>query len=179
MIKNRHEAPSLRGMNGIKHGIRHRYLISSIIFTPALAALGLSWPCTLRGQSLEQMLPGETLLCESTAAARSAEKVRPAVQGVMFAVFVKPGDAVQKGQLLGHLELDATKLQLDLAKQALDSKSNIEAADGHAEAWRVSREETEEAVRRRKMKGMKFNVLMPQTPGDNIDHSDSSRQIQD
>jgi multidrug efflux pump subunit AcrA (membrane-fusion protein) len=54
----------------------------------------------------------------------------------MFAVFVKPGDAVRKGQLLGHLELDATKLQLDLAKQALDSKSNIEAAEGHAEARR-------------------------------------------
>ena len=151
MIENRHEAPSLRGMNGTKHGIRQRYLISSIIFTPALAVLGLSWPCTVRGQGLEQMLPGDTLLCESTAAARSAEKVRSAVQGVMFAVFVKPGDVVRKGQLLAHLELDATKLQLDLAKQALDSKSNIEAAEGHFEAWRVSREETEEAVRRRKM----------------------------
>ena len=97
MIENRHEAPSLRGMNGTKHGIRHRYLISSIIFTPALAALGLSWPCTLRGQSLEQMLPGETLLCESTAAAHRPKKERSAVQGVMFAVFVKPGDAIRKG----------------------------------------------------------------------------------
>lgn len=32
---------------------------------------------------------------------------------------------------------------------------------------------------RPKLKGMKFDVLMPQTPGHNIDHSDSSRQIQD
>lgn len=151
MIENRHEAPSLRAMNGSNHRIRHGHPISSIICTTALVALALSWPCSALAQAPEQMLPGETILCESTAAARSAEKVRSPVQGVMFAVFVKPGDVVRKGQLLGHLELDATKLQLDLAKQALDSKSDIEAAEGHAEAWRVSREETEEAVRRRKM----------------------------
>lgn len=157
MIENHHEAPSLRGMNGSSLRIRHGQRISSIIFAATLVALGFSWPCNALAQTPEQMLPGETLLCESTAASRSAEKVRSPVQGVMFAVFVKPGDAVRKGQLLGHLELDATKLQLDLAKQAFDSKSDIEAAEGHAEAWRVSREETEEAVRRRKMEESRLN----------------------
>jgi len=150
-IANRHEAPSLLGMNESKRHIRHRHMCYRAIFAPALLMLGLSWPCMARAQAPYQTQTGETLLCESTAAARSADKVRSPVQGVMFAVFVKPGDVVRKGQLLGHLELDATKLQLDLSKQALDSKSDIEAAEGHAEAWRISREETEEAVRRRKM----------------------------
>jgi len=116
-----------------------------------------SWPSAAIAQGLNHESPGQTLLCESTATALSAEKVRSPVQGVMFAVFVKPGDAVRKGQLLGHLDIDSTKLQRDMAKQALDSKSNIEAAQGHAEAWTVSRQETEEAVRRRKMEESRLN----------------------
>lgn len=91
------------------------------------------------------------VLFESAGASRVVEKVRSGTQGVMFAVFVKAGDLVKKGQVLGHTELDATKLQLDLARNAMNSKANVEAALGQAEAWTVAREETEEAVRRRKV----------------------------
>jgi biotin carboxyl carrier protein len=116
-----------------------------------LAALGFGCPQAAHGQTPYQTQAGEMLLCKSAAASRVLEKVRSGTQGVMFAVFVKPGDAVRKGQLLGHTELDATKLQLDLAKHTMISKANVEAAEGQAEAWKVAREETEEAVRRRKM----------------------------
>ena len=90
------------------------------------------------------------LLFESGGATRVVEKIRSSTQGVMFAIFVKPGDTVRKGQLLGHAELDATKLQLDLARQTMESKANVDSARSQAEAWTVTREETEEAVRKRK-----------------------------
>lgn len=90
------------------------------------------------------------MVFESAGASRVVEKVRSESQGVMVGLFVKPGDVVVKGQILGHTELDTTKLQLDLAKSALDAKANVEAAKGQAEAWSVAREETEEAVRRHK-----------------------------
>ena len=94
---------------------------------------------------------GDQLLCESAAASRVMEKVRSEVQGVMMQTFVKVGDAVKKGQLLGHAELDATKLQLDLAQHTMNARANVESAKSQAEAWTVTREETEEAVRRREV----------------------------
>lgn len=94
---------------------------------------------------------GEQLLCESAAASRVVEKVRSEVQGVMMQTYVKVGDAVKKGQLLGHAELDATKLQLDLAQHTMEAKANVDSARSQAEAWEVTREETAEAVRRREV----------------------------
>lgn len=108
-------------------------------------------PGPASAQTTYHSASGEKLLFESSAASRLVEKVRAQSQGVMMAVFVKPGDVVRKGQLLGHSELDNTKLQFDLAKHAWQSKSNVEAAKNQADAWSVNREETEEAVRRRKM----------------------------
>lgn len=115
------------------------------------AALCLAIPQRLHGQTPYQTAAGEMLMFESAAASRVVEKVRSSTQGVMFAVFVKAGDIVRKGQILGHTELDATKLQLDLARHALESKANVDSALSQSEAWTVAREETEEAVRRRKM----------------------------
>lgn len=88
---------------------------------------------------------------QSSGASQVVEKVRASAPGVMVGIFVKPGDAVVKGQLLGHTDLDAIKLQYDLAKAVLESKSNVEAAQGQSEAWAVTRQETEEAARRRKV----------------------------
>lgn len=102
-------------------------------------------------QTTYQSASGERLLFESSGAAKLVDKVRAKSQGVMMEIFVKPGDSVKKGQLLGHTELDQTKLQLELAKNAYLTKSNVESARNQAEAWTVNREETEEAVRRRKM----------------------------
>ncbi len=91
------------------------------------------------------------MMCESAAASRVVEKVRSGVQGVLMETYVKVGDIVTKGQLLGHTELDATKLQLDLAQHTMESKANVESARNQAEAWTVAREEAEEGVRRRKL----------------------------
>jgi biotin carboxyl carrier protein len=97
-----------------------------------------------------QTQAGEMMLFESAGAVRVVEKVRAASQGMMVEVFVKVGDPVRKGQILGHTELESTKLQLDLARQAMDSKANVDAAQSLADAWTVTREETQEAVRKRK-----------------------------
>lgn len=94
---------------------------------------------------------GEMLMCESAAASRVVEKVRSGVQGVMVEIHVKAGDTVRKGQLLGHTELDATKLQLDIAQHAMEAKGNVESAKNQAEAWVVARGETEQGVRRREL----------------------------
>lgn len=91
------------------------------------------------------------MLFTSAGASRLLEKVRSATQGVTVEVYVKAGDLVSKGQLLGHTELEATRLQLDLARHTMDSKANVDAAQSQAEAWSVTRAETEEAVRKRDM----------------------------
>ena len=91
------------------------------------------------------------ILCQSAAAAKVVEKIRADAPGVMVEAYIKVGDSVKKGQILGHTELDATKLQLDLAEHTLNAKANVESAKGQAKAWSVTREETEDAVRRRKV----------------------------
>lgn len=91
----------------------------------------------------------EKIIVESGEAAPVTEKVRAAAPGTLVAVLVKAGDAVKKAQVLGHTELAATKFQLDLARHALENTAAVAAAEGHAEAWTATREETEEAVRRR------------------------------
>jgi len=88
---------------------------------------------------------------QSAGASQVVEKVRAGAPGVMVGIFVKPGDSVVKGQILGHTDLDSTKLQLDVTKAVFESKSNVEAAQGQAEAWSVTRQETEDAFRRRKL----------------------------
>jgi multidrug efflux pump subunit AcrA (membrane-fusion protein) len=109
-----------------------------------MALVSVSW-----AQLSYQTESGEPLLFQSAGATQVVEKVRANSPGVLVELFVKKGDLVKKGQLLGHTELDATKLQLDLAKLAVENKSNVESALSQAEAWTVTREETAEAVRRR------------------------------
>ncbi len=115
-----------------------------------MAVAAFMQPSAVTAQSIYQTEPGEKLLFKSTGAVRISEKIRAAAPGVMTEIFVKSGDVVKKGDLLGHTELDATRLQLALAKRALDSKANVDAAEGQAEAWTVTREETEEQVEKRK-----------------------------
>lgn len=117
-----------------------------------MAALLLAcvFPDLAPAQALYHTDAGEMLLFESASATQVVKHVRSASQGVMFEVFVKPGDPVKKGQILGHTELDATKLQLDLAQHAVASQAHVDAARNQADAWTVTREETQEAVRKRK-----------------------------
>jgi multidrug efflux pump subunit AcrA (membrane-fusion protein) len=142
-------------MNGFKSMIRSGQRQSGIKSAGAAIAVILGnaslFPVTASAQVPYQTQTGDMMLFESAGACRVVEKVRASSQGVMCAVFVKTGDVVRKGQVLGHLELDATKLQLDLARHAMTSIANVESAKSQAEAWTVTREETEEAVRRRKM----------------------------
>lgn len=102
-------------------------------------------------QTSYQADSGEMLMFESSAASQVLEKVRSKLPGVIVALHVQAGDVVAKGQILGQLELDAAKLQLDLAQSALDHKSNAEAAPGQAKASTITREETAELVRRRQV----------------------------
>jgi multidrug efflux pump subunit AcrA (membrane-fusion protein) len=119
-------------------------------FSCAVIALCVTLPDQAKAQIPYSTATGEMLLCESAGASRVVEKVRSQVQGVMMECYVKTGDVVKKGQLLGNAELDATKFQLDLAQHTMDAKANVDSARSQAEAWAVTREETEEAVRRRK-----------------------------
>lgn len=66
-------------------------------------------------------------------------------------IFVKVGDSVKKGQVLGHTELAPTKLQLDLARLTIENNSKIRALEGQADAWTATREEAEEALRKRRV----------------------------
>ena len=113
-----------------------------------LAMLLATAPAAM-AQSLTPAGAGDKQVFESAAASQVVELVRAEAQGVMVDVFVNVGDLVKKGQLLGHTELDATKLQLNLAKSTLEAKGNVTAAEGQAEAWTVVREETEVAVHKR------------------------------
>ncbi|HSP42203.1 MAG TPA: HlyD family efflux transporter periplasmic adaptor subunit [Luteolibacter sp.] len=109
----------------------------------------LSWPGTLRAEPQRHSTSGDKVIVESGAASRVEEKVRLGAPGTLVAMFVEVGDAVQKGQLLGHTELEASKFQLDLARHALENLAPLKAAEGQAEAAVATRAETEEAVRKR------------------------------
>lgn len=120
----------------------------------AIAALAVvcALPDSARAQIPFKTPTGEMLLFKSNAASRVVQQVRSEAQGVIVEVSVNVGDSVGKNQVLGHMELDATKLQLDLARHAMEAKGNVEAARHQVEAWAVAREETAEAVRKRDMK---------------------------
>ena len=112
-------------------------------------AVSMMVSCPVAAQAPYTTSEGEMMLFESAGAARLVEQVRSKTQGVMVEIFVKEGDAVKKGQVLGHAELDATKLQLDLARENANSSAKFDAAESQAEAWTIAREEVQEAVRKR------------------------------
>ena len=141
-------APMNRSLSSPCCGRRFPVMKSS--FTAILAACCLGAPVAL-AESPDRAASRGMDHFESTGASRVAEKVRSASTGVILEIHVKVGDSVNKGQVLGHTELDATKLQLDLARHTLQDKSNLEAMQGQAAAWTVTREETEDAVHRRKL----------------------------
>lgn len=91
----------------------------------------------------------EKQIYQSESASRCIEKVRSFSQGTTMAVFVKRGDKVSSGQVLGHTEVDKAKLDYEMARLTMESKANVEAAKSQAEAWRINREEVERAVRKR------------------------------
>ena len=113
-----------------------------------LLAAGL-WFSPVQAQEPLGSKPDGKIIVESGEATPVTEKVCSAAPGTLVAILVKPGDAVKKGQLLGHTELAPTKYQLDLARHALENMAPLSAAEGQANASRATREETEEAVRRR------------------------------
>ncbi len=102
-------------------------------------------------QDFKRSKPGEKVIVESGAASQVSEKVRACAQGVLMAAFVKAGDTVKKGQMLGHMELATTKYQLDLARQTMENKAPLRAFKALAQAWTATREETERAVRKRQV----------------------------
>lgn len=119
-------------------------------FLSAAILIAWSWSGMVRAEPLHHAAPGDKVIVESGAATKVAEKVRVQAAGTLVALFVQKGDPVSKDQLLGHTELEATKYQLDLARHALENIAPLKAAEGQAEASTAIREETEEAVRKRK-----------------------------
>jgi len=91
------------------------------------------------------------VIVKSGEASRVSEIVRAAAAGVIVELSVRVGDEVKKGQVLGHTELAPTKYQLDLARHALEDRTALDAAKGHADAWAATRAETEDALRRRRV----------------------------
>lgn len=144
-------------MNASKHQFPSGRRLSGVI---SLCALWIGSAVSAWSQIPYASQAGDMMLFESAGATRVVEKVRSAAPGIVMEVFVKPGDTVRKGQVLGHTELDATKLQLDLAEHAMRSKANVNAARGQAEAWTVTREETEAAVRRRSAERSRLDWAM-------------------
>jgi multidrug efflux pump subunit AcrA (membrane-fusion protein) len=121
-----------------------------VVGLSALITIGLlSSPA--RALEIPDTKPADKVIVESGEATPVTEKVRSAAPGTLVAILVKPGDAVKKDQVLGHTELAATKYQLDLARHALENIAPLSAAEGQSDAWRATREETEEAVRKRKV----------------------------
>lgn len=114
----------------------------------ALAAIAFS-SCLFSSHAVAQVSQRSKVIVESGAASQVSEKVRAAAPGFLMAVLVKTGDTVKKGQVLGHMEIAPTKYQLDLARQTMENKASLRAFKALAEAWTATREETEEAVRRR------------------------------
>lgn len=137
-------------MKGFNHESGFGWRRAGVKSAALLCVLGGFFPMSSRAQTSYQTDAGEMVLLESEGAARVVEEVRSRCVGVMVEVFVNKGDLVRKGQILGHAELDATKLQLDLARQTMETKANVEAAKCQAEAWAATREQIEEAVRKRK-----------------------------
>lgn len=146
-------------MRGSKHGIHALMRLQGMTAAWVTVVASLAFA---RGeaQTPYRTQDGEMMMFESAGAARVVEVVRSKAQGVMVEVFVKPGDPVVKGQVLGHMDLESTKLQLDLARQNAESSAKLDAAQSQAEAWTVTREEIEESVRKREAKETRLNWAM-------------------
>jgi len=86
---------------------------------------------------------------EPRTAGNVLEVIRAKRAGTLVALFVKPGDVVSKNQLLGHTELDAAKLNVDMARANLESTGTLDQMFWQYQALITTREEVEEAVRKR------------------------------
>lgn len=88
-------------------------------------------------------------MVESGVAEPLVEKVRTKRPGTVVELFVKVGDTVSKDQVLGHTELDQAKLNMDTARQNLEATGSLDQMFWLHRAWTSTREEAEEAVRKR------------------------------
>lgn len=86
---------------------------------------------------------------ESGVAEPVEEVIRAERAGTVVALLVKPGDVVTKGQMLGHTEVDSAKWNLDTAQANLDATGTLDQMFWQHQAWGVTREEMEDAVRKR------------------------------
>lgn len=86
---------------------------------------------------------------ESGTAEAVVEVIRAKRAGTLVELLVKPGDAVSKDQVLGHTELETAKLSVDTARANLEATGTLDQMFWQYQALSVTREETEEAVRKR------------------------------
>lgn len=100
-------------------------------------------------QGASRVAGGGKMLFESAGASQVVEKLRTESEGTVTRVFVKVGDSVVKGQVLGHFELDAAEHRLNVARHVMESRASLDAAQAQADSWTITREETELQVRKR------------------------------
>jgi multidrug efflux pump subunit AcrA (membrane-fusion protein) len=123
--------------------------------TPCLAGLLALAPWAagpVAGQTSAPARRGVVTVVESGAAGLVAEEVRTKRAGTIVALFVKPGDRVAKGQMLGHTELDQARFQMETARANLDARGQEDQMFWQHRAWMATREEIAEAVRKREAK---------------------------
>lgn len=64
--------------------------------------LAVAFPGIIQAQAPRLTHSGDMILCQSAAASKVVEKVRSGAQGTMVETYVKVGDSIKKGQILGH-----------------------------------------------------------------------------
>lgn len=117
----------------------------------AACAVGFLFCAEVHGEAPILPTADALLRFESGLSARVVEKVRASRPGTVIEIVVKVGDKVKKGQEIGHTELEAIKLNRDLAQATMDAKGNVDEKFWQQRAWTIQREDTEEAVKKRQV----------------------------
>jgi len=114
-----------------------------------LVAVFITFATQMSGQeraASKEAAPGRV---DSGPPGKALEVIRAKRAGTLIALFVKPGDVVSKNQLLGHTELDAAKLNVDMARANLEATGTLDQMFWQYQALITTREEVEEAVHKR------------------------------
>jgi len=92
---------------------------------------------------------GSATRIESGAVRDAVQTVRSQRAGTVVALFVKVGDRVTKGQVLGHIDMGQTRLSMETAKANLEGTGTLDQMYWQHQAAVTARKEVELAVHKR------------------------------
>ncbi len=127
--------------NNMPMGARCSHFISAVL---AILITG-----TVMGADERGLSPSAATRVESGAAEQTSEIVRVKRAGTVVALFVKAGDTVKKGQVMGHTELDQAKLNMDTAATNLNAEGALNQMYWQHQAMIHSRADAETNARKR------------------------------